>query len=174
MKSWLKFNQKGNFDNYFVILLFLFIFGFVSILGMTMYSSMSTAFNETGLYDANMQQADTNFTNAYKLFDYIIVIILICLTIGIVLTSYKLNTAPVFFVVYVAVAAFFTLVAYMMNHIFIQMVSDSIFTDTLKYFPKTLVLCTNLHWVALFLFVVGSIALYAKKESTSDIQGGAF
>jgi hypothetical protein len=31
-------------------------------------------------------------------------------------------------------------------------------------FPRTIILCSNLHWVALVVLVVGSIALYAKRD----------
>ena len=44
------------------------------------------------------------------------------------------------------------------------MVSDATFTATVAAFPRTMIINTNLHWVALAAIIIGSISLYGKKE----------
>ena len=95
--------------------------------------------------------------------DYIIVIVMIVLLIGIGITSFRLNTRAAFFIVTFILGPFLGFMAYFFNYLFIEIVSEAAFATILVLFPRTLVICTNLHWVALATIVIGSVTLYAKK-----------
>jgi len=49
-----------------------------------------------------------------------------------------------------------------MNYLFATFFSESVFSSVIVYFPLTLIICTNLHWVTLASIILGSISLYAK------------
>ena len=59
------------------------------------------------------------------------------------------------------------------NYYFSNSGSDSsggLNITNINFTQNTLLICTNLHWVALAAFVIGSITLYAKKP-TSETEG---
>ena len=157
-------NKKGQMNNYLVVPIFLFSFGFLSMLGMVLFLAIKGAFTDMGYWEGPLATAGQGFFNALMLIDYIMVIMLVVLIIGVGITSFKLNTAPIFFIVTILMGSFLGFISFMFNYIFIEIISDGVFAPVLVYFPNTQIICTNLHWVALAAIVVGSITLYAKKE----------
>lgn len=146
------------------VVIFLFVFGFLSILGYYMTSEYVVAFNSTGLYTVEMENAANGFLFTHKLMDYAIVLIMIGLIIGIGVTSYRIATTPVFFIVMFTTGIFYGFISYIFNYMFQQIVSQPIFATVLVHFPRTIMICKNLHWVMLAEIIVASITLYAKRE----------
>jgi len=166
----LKTNKKGQIQNYLAIVMFLFAIGFISILSSVLVYNMNTAIYDAGYNSSIMTETGAKFFNATLLYDKIIVMFLIALLIGIGITSYKLNTAPMFFILSVIAAAFMGFVSYFFNALFQEIVSQSVFNTVLVYFPMTILICTNMHWIALVAFIIGSIALYGKKPTETLVQ----
>jgi len=146
------------------VIIFLFIFGFLSILGYYMTSEYVVAFNQTGLYTPVMEKAANGFLFTHTLMDYSIVLIMIGLIIGVGYTSYKISTSPIFFIIMFTTGIFYGFVSYIFNYLFHEIVSQPIFSTVLIHFPRTILICKNLHWVMLVEIIVASITLYAKKE----------
>ena len=146
------------------VIIFLFIFGFCSILGYYMTDQYVVAFNKTGLYTPKMEEAATGFLFTHTLMDYSIILIMVALIIGVGYTSYKIAATPIFFLVMFISGIFYGFVSYIFNYLFQEIVSQPIFTATLVHFPRTILICKNLHWVMVAEIIIGSIALYAKKE----------
>ena len=117
----------------------------------------------------SLEETGDRFLLSLTILDYLIVIMMIAMIIGIGITSYKLNVAPIYFIVTLTMGALMGFVSYFFNYIFSQIVSQGIFDTVLFYFPRTLILCTNFHWIALAVIVIGSITLYAKKEKVGII-----
>ena len=63
--------------------------------------------------------------------------------------------------IYISSVAF---AEFMPSRISSSAVSYSIFSAVIVSFPKTILICTNLHWVMLAMMVIGSITLYGKRE----------
>lgn len=163
------FNRSGQIRNYFVVVLFLFGFGFLSIVAAVIWLGFINAYTSAGIYSGVIESTGNNFLNAIVLHDYIIVLIMIALVIGVAVTSYRLNTSPVFFVVTLFMGAFLGLISFFFNYLFVRLVSESVFSTAVLLFPRTMIICTNLHWVSLICVVVGSITLYAKRESQESV-----
>lgn len=124
----------------------------------------------SSLKTADMQPAIDGFNAVYFMFDKLIFIIAILLLVGIGITSYKLASAKVFFLVSLLMAGFLGFIAYLFSYILSQFMSNSAFNAILYRFPLTLMLGTNLHWLALSMLVIGSIALYGKKEKGQFVE----
>jgi len=157
-------SKRGQAENYFAVIVFLFTFGFVSMLSLVIYDALIDKFSALSFWDVDMAGAANSFTSTLHLFDFIIVLVMIVLIIGIGVTSYKLAAPPVFFVITFVMAGFYGLVSYYFNFMFQQMVSQPVFDTVLTYFPRTILICTNLHWIMLVTLIIGSITLYAKKD----------
>ncbi len=163
-------SKRGTLDNYLVVLIVLITFAISTIIGMVLFLSVDTELATTGFYSSNVSETMSAYQKALQLFDYVFVVLLFIMIIGVALTSFKINASPVFFVVSIIGGIFFIFVSLFFN-VFMRMFFDqSVFTSALLYFPKTVYICQNLQWVALLTFIVGSIALYAKKEKGEFIQ----
>ena len=161
--------KKGQARNYIAIIIFLVMFGFLSILAFTIHNEFISAYNSTGYYTGPVKTAGDKFSEAFKLYDYMIVLIMAVLLLVVGITSFRLRTHPIFFIITVIEAIFIGFVSYFFNYVFVQLVSDSSFTAVLVYFPRTMLICTNLHWIALVAIVIGSITLYGKRQQGDNI-----
>ena len=163
-------NKKGQFSNVMAIILFLFAFTFMSIIGYVIYDSFIDEFTAEGyLTDPTAQKAEQGFRRGMNTFDYIVVLILVMMIISLAVTSIKIYTSPVFFVVWFLMSVFLGFVAYFYNYIFQELVGNAIFNTVTVHFPLSIMICTNLHWVVLVAFVVGAITLYAKGGKSEEL-----
>lgn len=156
--------NRAQVSNYFSVVIVLFVLALSFIISMTVLTAFTTKFVSTGFCDTICQQTAERFQWALRLFDTLIIIVLVTLVIAVGLTSYKLPANAAFVVVSVLMAPFLGYVSYFFNYTFSQIVSQSAFDTVRAFFPATILICTNFHWIALIVFVVGTITLYAKKE----------
>ena len=162
-------SKKGQIENYMAIPVFLFIFALIIIFAYLILNNLITSMATMSIWDSTMQTTANGFLKGFRIFDYLFVFILISLIVGLIISSYKIRTAPIYAIVSIVFAPFLGFISYFMNYVFSQIVSQSVFTTTMAYFGKTLLICTNLHWVTLAAIIIGVISLFAKKE-----EGGTF
>ena len=169
----LSFNKRAQFQNYSAAIAVLFMFGFMSIFGYYLLQQFLTTYQATGTWTSEMATAGASFQTSMGMYDYIVPLIAIVLIIAVGLTNWKLRAHPAFFIISIIEITFFGMVSYFFNFVFVQLASQSVFAATLLFFPMTMMICTNMHWIALAIFIVGSITLYAKnpgQESGGLIQ----
>jgi len=166
-------SKKGNALalNYIAIPLFLFILGISSIAGLFIWLEWVDAFEDSGLYVGSVKVAGDSFTSAMQLMDGIVVLIMVALIIGIGVTSWKIKVPAVYFVVMLILGIFLGMVSYFFNYIFSTIVSQTMFDGVRLYFARTILICTNLHWVSLVAIIVGSILTYSKRADFAN-EGG--
>jgi len=164
-------SKKGQIQNYLAVVIFLFGFGLISIFATLLWVNMIQGFTDAGYYDGEMESTGNAFLTALQLYDYIMVLVMVALIIGVGVTSFRLNTAPAFFIVTIIMGIFMGFVSYFFNYIFSQIVSDASFAAVIVFFPRTIIICTNLHWVALAALIIGSVTLYGKRPP-EVVQGG--
>lgn len=167
-------SRKAQFSNYMAIIIFLVMFGFLNILGYMIYDSTMNSLESANLLDdPAAQKAKAGFDRGMNMFDYIILIILVFLIIGLGITSYKLATEPVFYFITLFFAVFFGFVSYLFSYIFSSMTvnSGAFPAAVLNHFPLTILIGTNLHWVALVLVIVGSLTFFGKGRSGGGVVG---
>ena len=98
------------------------------------------------------------------------ILFVVALIIGIAVTTYRLASPPIFFIVNLFTAFFYGFFSYFLSYLFQSFTDAPLLAATLLYFPKTVLICTNLHWVALICIVVGSITLFGKKPQGQYIE----
>lgn len=103
--------------------------------------------------------------NIYKIYDYVAFTLSIIFIIAIGFTSYRIRANPMFYVMTLITAAFYGFVAYVLSYIFSIFVSDPVFVVILYIFPLTLLLLTNLHWIALVMIIISAITLYSNNSN---------
>jgi len=144
-------------------IVFLFTFVISSIFGVLISTAIINGFIGSGIFGATGIAMANQFLTVLGYFDKIAVMLMIILIIGVGVSSFRLASHPVFFVVVFVMGALFGLVSYIFNYIFLNIVSQSVFITVQASFPGSILICTNLHWVSLAMVVVGSLTLFAKK-----------
>lgn len=171
MTSLLKSKKAQAPRNVLIVIISLFIVGFLLILLSYVGISILNEYAASSYFaDADSQKLINQFKAVYNIFDYIVLFLLLAFTLGIAYTSFKIRTHPAFMVVTIIAAPFYGLVSYFFNAIFVEIVSQPVLSATLTLFPITYIICTNLHWVALAIIVIGAIALYAKLGDEPGFQ----
>lgn len=158
-------SKKAQGINYMAIPVVLFVFAIFSMMGFAMFLEFKTSFYATGYNYTEIQTAAESFQQGFQMYDYVTVLLLVAFLIALALTNYSIRTHPAFFIVTIIEGIFIGLFSYIFNYIFIEFVKNDIIQTVIVYFPRTMLICTNLHWVALAAIFVGSIALYGKKKS---------
>ena len=149
--------------NALAAIIFLFVFGFLSIFGFLLLNSIVTEMETVPGIDPQVTEVGHKFLNNMKLFDKVTFLMAIVFIIGIGVTSYQIASPAIYFIITFLTAGFYGFISYFFNYIFQELVSHTVFTATLLYFPLTVLICRNLHWVMLAMVIVGSITLYAKR-----------
>jgi len=156
-------SKKAQGNVYIAIPIMLAVYGIFFIICYLVLSSLMTQMAASSYWDANMELAANKFLGALRILDFIMVLLTIVLIVGIGVTTYRLATPPLFFIINFIAGAFYGFLAYFMSYFFQSFASNALFTATLAYFPRTVLICTNLHWVILVALIVGSISLFGKK-----------
>ena len=162
--SLLSSNKSGQLRNFMVGIIILFTSGFLLITGYLIVMNFQTTMAATDLWTDQLQETSDNFLWGLRVGDLIMVIVMIVLIAGIGITSYKVATAPVFFIVTLIMSAFYGFVSYFFNYVFQEFASQSVLSTVVLYFPRTILICTNLHWVMLINIIVGSLTFFGKRE----------
>ena len=149
---------------YIGIVIFLFLFGFMNIVAYSMLNEFIDAFIETGIYGSLAEAAVNPILGAFRLMDYVIVFMVIVFAVGIALTSYRVAVSPAFYALQFFAIIFYGMISFFFNFIFQQLITNTFFDAARLVYTNTIIVCTNLHWVLLAHFIVGTITFFAKKE----------
>lgn len=163
-------NKKAALEDYTALIIALFCFGFISILAYLIYYGFSSIMASSALYNSDIALVLSRFNTALLFFDKIIAVLMIGLIISIGILNYRIKTTPIYLLVLILFSSFLGLISYFFNYLFLSMVSESVFAPVISFFPITLIICTNFHWIALVALVVGAITLYAKGENDQEVQ----
>ena len=163
-------SKRGQIRNYVAGIVIIFI---LSLTSLFMYLILNSFLTEMSTIPQTSEAAATEgvkYLSALRIMDVIIVILVVGLIIGVGLTSFRLSTAPGFFIISLISATFLGFVGYFFSSLYAKIVSDSVFNSVTFAFPRSILIATNLHWIGLLFFAVGSITLYAKKPSGGVIE----
>jgi len=163
-------SKKGILNDVAAGIVMLFTFGFIIIMCYLVLDKYITQLATTSVWNAQMADVSARFLFAMKVFDFVMVMLMVSVITGIGVTSYRVSSAPLFFIIIIIGSAFMGLIGYYFSYMFQEMVSEAVFIGVTRYFTRTILICTNLHWIGLATLVVGSIALYGKREKGQFIQ----
>ena len=157
-------NKKAQVRNFMAPIIILFVSGFLLIVGYLIVMNFQTSMSSSGIWSSQLQQTSDDFLWGLQVGDFIMVLVMAVLIIGVGIASYRVATAPVFFIVTIIMSAFYGFIAYYFNFVFQAFATESVFSTVITYFPRTILICTNLHWVMLINIIVGSVTFFGKKE----------
>lgn len=145
-----------------IVIVVLFVSGLLMMLSYLIVSEMTDAFDDAG-FDQSVE-AGNRFLAGLRFMDYLMVILLVILIIGVGISSIKISVSPVFVIITVLFVPIYGFISYFFNFVFAEFVRNPLVAAIAVNYPRTILICTNLHWVMLITVVVGMITLFGKKE----------
>lgn len=155
-------------DNIMTPIILLFVFGVITLIGTLLSYAIISEYEALFPTNTDILTTAASFKGVYKIFDYATFLMAIGFIIGIAVTSYRIRALPIYFVVTLITGIFYSFIAYIFSYMFSQIASNSAFVSILYVFPITILVLTNLHWIALFLILVSAIALYGKRPVEAE------
>jgi hypothetical protein len=162
----MKRNKRGNviFDVLLVIVV-LIVFSLVSVLGYKVYSDFNTdlqADADMNDYAKNMS-AEMN-TRYPSIMDGAFVLLFILLWVFIIVSSFLIDTHPIFFICTLLISVFVIIVAASLANTWNDITSDAEFSAILTSFPITVYIVHHyVMYVVLLMFTV-MVSLFAKSR----------
>lgn len=151
--------------NIFLPIMSLFLFGVtLIIITLLAYMTATQILISFPTIDG-LSEAITNILDLYKIYDYVAFTLSIIFIIGIGFTSYNIRAKPMYYIITFVTAAFYGFVAYVLSYMFSIFASNLVFVVILHIFPLTILLLTNLHWIALAMILIGAITLYSSSPN---------
>jgi hypothetical protein len=162
----MKKNKKGNviFDTLIVIIV-LIVFSLVSILGYKIYNDFNAdlqADADINEYAKNMS-AEMN-TRFPSIFDGAFVFLFILLWVFIIVSSFMIDTHPIFFVCTAVISVFIIIVAASMANAWNDVTQDEEFASLLVSFPMTVYVIQHYVMYVVMLMFTAMISLFAKSR----------
>jgi len=159
-------SNKGSLGKGIVVATaFLFAFGFLSILGWTFTNAFVGEFGNTTYSTPETEAVGAQFLWGIGLFDWVIVIAMVMFILGIGIANWKIASPPAFFIVQFVLGIFYGALSYFFNYMFQEIAGNTVFDGARVFFPNTLLICTNLHWIGLAMLVVGTLTLFGKGQA---------
>jgi len=157
-------NKKGLIRGILASMVFLFTMVLLMMACSLIVFKYTDEFSSVYGADPDIVLAITSIKRPYGYLDKIMVLLTFSLIAGTAVTSYRLATARVYFVVIFFSSFVLGFIGYILSYSAYQIVTDPAWITISHLFPLSFIIVTRLHWIALVQIVIGSIALFGKKE----------
>jgi hypothetical protein len=171
----LKGSYKGQTSVYSVWLfpvIALFVLAIGTIIGYVFTTQSYEAWQSTGYLNSVTSEVFEKFIGAILFFDWVAVILLVVLFISASWWLHERTGRPLEFLGMFIMAPFIGLIAYIYNYVYVQFISTDALFMSAQMFPKMTIIATNLHWIALAVFVVGAIVRFTKSLNNQSTNFG--
>jgi len=163
-------NRKAQGINYVAVSASLLIFGILNMIFYAIFVQFITTMTASGLYTGMAESTGNAFLASFQTWDWLAVFLLVGLLIALGVSFFKIASSAIFFIITLILGIFWGFISYFFNYIFVEMISVPMLVTVQGIFPRTMLICTNLHWVSLACIIIGSITLYAKREKGQFIE----
>lgn len=172
-------NKRGDVTTILFILVFLFIASMGSLIFHYTWSKLGDAvqpaFNSS---TANVSNASGKInivmektTAATNMLDYVFLVIFIGSTIGIIVTSFLIQTHPAFFIFFIIVMSITVILAVVFSNTYETLEEKSIFNETISKFPMTSFIMDNLPVWIIAMTGVSILVIFAKSRYKEESGG---
>lgn len=159
-------NRRGQtFLDLLLVVVMIFALGIVSILGYKVFGDWNTEFqSETGLSTESKQAAANVNDQLPLMFDRAFLVILVMLWILLVVSSFMIDTHPIFFMVMVIFLIFTFIVGMMLANAYSEIITDSEISTSAASFPLTTWVMEHFLYIIIFMGLSSGVVLYAKSK----------
>lgn len=161
-------NKKAQLQEIAYVLVFIFSFVIMVIVGKVILDKIETGLDDSGLQNTQSKAVFTDFAVAYPAFDSMIIWIVVLMTIGLVITSFLIPSHPVFIIVNIIGIFVIVFLAAILSNVYAEIAGSSVLISAVAgaggEFSKMHFVMTKLPWIAAVIVVLATIAMVAKGE----------
>jgi NADH:ubiquinone oxidoreductase subunit 3 (subunit A) len=122
-------NKKSNVIDIIVIIIVLFLFGFISVFGLKIFTDLNTDLQADFTHDAGKDVSDNLFSTYPSLMDNLFLMAFILFIIFAVISVFLLDTHPIFFVIVMITLIGIFAASILLGNVFSEVMRDpSLFT----------------------------------------------
>jgi len=165
-------NKTGSIMDLFFIMCLIFVMAIIIILSMYTFGTFKDAVQaDRGINDQYQNFSSPTHQNVFaksllamKTFDTIFMFLIIGLFIGLIVSSFMIQSHPIFFIINVLVLSIVLLIAAQLSNVFEAVViNTTAFNATAQaYYPKIIYAMANFPYILLLGGALALIALFAK------------
>lgn len=165
--NYLKLNKKANlFNNITIVIVGIFTIIIGAFVTRLVYEGIMQILSVVPEFQtASHQKAIAGFNFAISMFDGLIFFSSLMFIVGVIFFALKVPEDSVFFIVLFVIAPFMGIFAYFFSYLGQQIIGDVAFNTISLYFPLSILILSNFHWLALLMLVVGGVAKYYKRQN---------
>lgn len=163
-----KMNKKGWINDILYVMVGLFVFALVIFLVYTMFHSYHTSVqNDAAFANPNSQYALNQGEVTLLLFDKLFALAVALITIALLISSYYIDTHPVFYVISLIVAAVLIVFAAQLSNIYDEVRTADGLEDTVAKYPTINLIMQNMPLYIAIMIFLNLIIIYGKVRSLS-------
>jgi len=156
-----KLGKKGNVLDIFYLIVFVTVFGIISILSYTILTEMKPSLDAHATNDVSRNVTE-NATRAVASFDYILILIIVGMFIATVIGAYFIDSHPVFFVASLLLLILLMVLVPVFSNVFDRFKANAAVSTAAAEFTVTTAFMDKLPMYFFIMCCVVLIALYAK------------
>jgi len=168
------FKGKKGTAAFFVIielLILLLAFGIIILFLTFFFNTFIDQFQLAGACTTgSCASTIAKFQKAFTYWDTGTFLLVIGAIIGIGYGSLKIASKSIMYLLFLIESAILGLVSYYFSFLYVTYVTFEVFQTTALLFPKTIVLLSNLHWIALIMMSVATLTYF--KRDNEDMGSG--
>jgi F0F1-type ATP synthase assembly protein I len=158
-------NKKGQIGDMFFVIFMITSIAITFIVAGYVYKQIDTGFSESGLETNESSIAYDQFESSFKIFDSAFIFIILGLTIGIVISSFQIQTHPIFLVLNIIGILVLIFLGAVSSNLYTDVISqEGMNVSALAYYPITTNVMAILPWIAVAIAILVTIIMYAKGE----------
>lgn len=147
------------------VLIILVVLGLAAVFGAKIFGDLNTEIQADDDMDVHAKAAaSTVNTNYAGWFDNAFVMVLVLLWVLLLVTSFMINSHPVFFVVTVILLLFVFVVGMVMSNTYQDVTADDDLSASAALFPKINFVMGNFLIILIVMGLTAGLALYAKNR----------
>lgn len=157
-----KQNKKGIVDIVFVVI-FLFIFAVVAIIGLKFFQEINDKIQESSNIDDESKQIAQDTEDVYpNLWDALFVTALVLIYVFLLVSSFFIDTHPIFFFVALVMIGIVLLIGGIMSNVFTDIISSKGLSEQAGEFTATVWIFQHFIQITLVMIFTIFVVLYAK------------
>lgn len=164
--SYSRLGKKGSSIVDLLVILAIFLgFAMVTVVGYKVFDDFNTEIQADDDFSNESKQVLTDNIDRYpSLFDGLFIFIFVLLFASILLSSYFLDTNPIYFIITVILLIFACIVGVMLSNVYDEFMADLTFSSYSATFPMTAWVMNNLLIVTLVIGFSVVVVLFAKNR----------
>lgn len=159
-----KINKKGSLLDPLLIIIILFAFGFMAILGYKVSDSLNDSIQSGTALQQSQKDLVQSFHDSYiSIFDIGFLVVFVLLFVGILIGSYLIDTSPVFLPIFLFLSIFLIILTAILGNVFYDGTTGSLAVERAS-FPIITFIMNNFLKIIIITILCSATIMYGKSR----------